>query len=190
MAKTYTAVTAANATAGNAILASDHSTNFTNVNNLIVPSMCMLTYSTTQAVTTATNTVVTFDTAAIDTDPTMATTGAGAKITINTTGVYQVSYVVSFSGQAAAAGDRRAAVIKNGAGSVGGTGTNLYGWTSTPSALANNNIPVLSASFLMDLTATDYIQLAVYHTQGANVNVGYVNYGLPLLSAAWVGRKS
>lgn len=161
-----------------------------NINNLIVPPMCKLNYSTTQAITTATNTIVTWDTSEFDTDA-MGTTGAGAKITANTAGVYLVSYEVWFAGAAAATGTRFAGVIKNGTGSVSTYPfTNTYGLAINYSTILNSSGPNFAASFLLSLAANDYIQLQVHHTQGTNLNICDTKAGNNFLSAVWIGRTS
>ena len=90
MAKTFTNLTVANATAGNAILASDHSSAFTTLNNHTVPPMAKVTQATVMTGVTV-GTYVTYNNAAasIDTDG-MWSSGSNTRLTVQTAGVYLV----------------------------------------------------------------------------------------------------
>ena len=83
MPKTYTALTVANATAGNAILASDFSSVFTNSNNYRVPPSVKVTKSSNQNVSGLTT--VTWGTQDHDTDDMWT---SGATLTAQTSGMY------------------------------------------------------------------------------------------------------
>jgi hypothetical protein len=180
MPKTYTA--AGSAVAGNVYTAAAHNVIVTDVNNFIVPPMCKLSSSAATSTTNATDTIIALGTSDFDTDS-MGTTGASARITINTAGVYLVSYSVTWG--TSASGSRWATVSKNGVGSpVGGTGN---GWTGTvPSSTSTtNNL----SSFLLSLAASDYLQLYVHQTSGGSLNAGTIGAG-SFLSAIWIGRTS
>jgi hypothetical protein len=87
MPKTYTSLTVANATAGNAILASDFSSLFTNSNNYRVPPMCRV-YRSSDLTGYASNTAITWNAEDYDTDGMF--TASSTDITINTPGVFLV----------------------------------------------------------------------------------------------------
>lgn len=95
MPKTYADLTVANATAGNAILASDIATVFTNSNNYRVPPMCIARRNAAQSVADNTFTAVSFDTQDVDTDEMFSPTSTD--ITIRTAGVYLVKAYVGWS---------------------------------------------------------------------------------------------
>lgn len=182
MAKTYTAVPTV--TAGDVYTASAYNTyTSTNVSNLIVPPMCKLVAATTQSVANSTDTTLTLGTSEIDTDS-MGTTGAAAKITINTAGVYMVTYSATMV--ASAGGTIRfATVAKNGTGSPNAA-TGFF-WASAPFTAG------YSASWrgggLLNLAVNDYLQLVVIQDSGGALNVGNLS-NHTFLSAVWVGRTS
>ena len=173
MAKTYTAVTVANATAGNAILASDHSTNFQNVNNLIVPAAVSIDAGA-QNIATATNTYLSFGASATYDTDSMYSSGTPTYITINTTGLYLLTYYVLFSN--ATTGTRFAAFVKNLSTVYGGVGMNAN--------TTNPNPTEFTSAATVSLAATDKVYLRLYHTQGTNVSC----YGT--MTATWIGRTS
>lgn len=179
MAKTYADLTVANATAGNAILASDFATLFTNSNNYRVPPSCMVRKTATQAYTNPTT--VSWDTdsgsGAHDTDG-MWSSGSPTVITIQTTGLYLVSCAIKAS---SATGGAITAMQMSLSTSSGvsfpdfGVGFN----TDTASAA--------SASGVISLTAGDTISVGLYYNgtgTGLTVDVG------SNMSATWLGQVS
>lgn len=102
MAKTFTNITVANATAGNAILASDHSSAFTTLNSHTVPPMAKVKRDgTSQSITPGVSAYVAWNnsSAEIDTDG-MWSSGSNTRLTVQTAGVYQVTWgiAVAWSG--------------------------------------------------------------------------------------------
>lgn len=95
MAKTYTALTVANATAGNAILASDFASLFTNSNNYRVPPLVRLRKNANQNVSGLT--ILSWDVEDYDTDEMWA---SGTTITAKTAGVYAWSAYFRVTGTA------------------------------------------------------------------------------------------
>lgn len=177
MAKTYTALTPGNATAGNAILATDHSAAFTNINNLRVPPMCRATKNATQSIPHATGTAITFATEDYDTDDMHSTLSNTSRITINTAGIYLVSGFVLTT--ATTAPYNYTYVWKNGTQFSGNSATVAmtsdaanakFGWFSIPLSLAVN----------------DYVELAYYQNSGGAINVTADCW----LSAVWLGQVS
>ena len=184
MPKTYTA--AGTVAAGDVYTAAAHNIIATDVNNFIVPPMCRLVCAASQTITTATDTLVTLGTNEFDTDS-MGTTGASAKITINTTGIYQVSYSITL-GPNAGGTFRAATIVKNGTGSPN-AGTGLF-WGTAPFSGAYTT--TFRGSGLLSLTAADYLQLSVYQDSGSSVLIGHSAQLIPatFFSAVWVGRTS
>lgn len=185
MAKTYTAAGSANA--GDVYTSSAHNVIVTDVNNLIVPPIANVSLTTNASVANTTNTWFGF-TSVIDTDS-MVTAGAlsstignAGKITINTTGVYMVSY--AFTCATDADGYRYVSVHKNGAGDPLNANGILWQMYQPVSAFAQVSH---AASGLLSLTAGDYLQLGVYHQAGAALqyNTNGSNF-----SVYWVGRTS
>ena len=178
MAKTYTA--AGSATAGQVYTASAHNVIVTDVNNFIVPPMCSISRTASQSINSGTDTVVAFDTSVIDTDG-MGTTGASAKITIQTAGVYVITFAVCFAAYTSTT-TRQAFVAKNA-----GTGTRLIFLNITPTAGAVN----FNGSVIASLAASDTLTGYVYHERGSAVNIESSG-GHPacIMSATWVGRTS
>jgi hypothetical protein len=152
----------------------------------VVPPMCRLVCAASQSINNNTDTLVTLGTSDFDTNS-MGTTGAAAKITINTAGVYQVSYSITLTN--GAGGTYRAAtIVKNGTGSAS-SGTGLFWGTTFFSA---GSSPTFKASGLLSLAATDYLQLQVYQDSGGVLAVGHTASLIPqtFFSAVLVGRTS
>lgn len=141
------------------------------------PPACLITRSTDQGISHATDTLMQFTGGAtFDTEPAatpMFSSGTNTRITIRTAGIYSVSYVLSWSGTSTS-GTRFAGVRLNG--SV----TNLR---SESNAGASGYGISCSGCSLFSLAAGDYLTLNLYQTSGSSLNA----YG-GMLSAAWVGQ--
>ena len=182
MAKTYTALTPGNATAGNAILATDHAAAFTNINNLRVPPTAVAVRTTASAAYTL-STDVTFESATAsgghDTDS-MWTAGSPTRLTVTTPGVY----LVTFSGyvtMATTGGVQTIVILKNGS-------------TVCETYLPNSGTGHLWAvAHVLSLANTDYI--TVRHTNGgsgaATIYGGASNANTQTrLGVTWLGQVS
>lgn len=189
MAKTYADLTVANATAGNAILASDFATLFTNSNNFRRPPMAQATILSDAA---GSGNDVAFRLSSISAVDCTITTGSvgttianGGRITIDTPGVYFVSYSV-VAGANGAGGRRTANLAKNGIGSA----LNATGvlWTEYSSPSTANNV-TLAASGILTLTQGDYLTPVFYQNSGNNVSWGSVTAG-SFLSVMWLGQAT
>jgi hypothetical protein len=179
MPKTYNSLTVANATAGNAILASDQAKVFENSNNYRVPPMCTVR-RTTSATGFSSGASVSFSSAAIDTDS-MFSAGAPTRITINTPGLYLVTSLVN--AQATATLTLVNSVIGLNGASLSENYTPIFNGTSA----------VATSSVVVPLVATDYLTLAVTFIGGS----AYVVSGAATatssqtrLSATWLGQVS
>lgn len=180
MPKTYTAVTVANATAGNAILASDHSTNFQNVNNLIVPPVCQVVRTTNLTSYTSNADISWATTAAIDTDG-MFAAGSPTRITIQTSGLYLVTLLLSFTCTATA-------TLFAGKIVVDGTEAAI-----SYHAVTGGTASYSSTTAILSLTASSYLT-----ARGAIVGgSAYIINGAATatndqsrLTAQWIGRTS
>jgi hypothetical protein len=185
MPKTYTA--AGTVSAGDVYTAAAHNIIATDVNNLIVPPVCALTRTTNQLCANNTDTPIQFGTSNFDTDS-MGTTGASAKITIKTPGVYQVSYHLSFAniGTGVATAFFMSWVKLNAS-------ARRYAQNKLRGQNSFDVHPRFTGAVLMDLVLNDELTLVARqegYVAGINVTVGDDEYGYPQLSAVWVGRTS
>jgi D-alanyl-D-alanine dipeptidase len=189
MAKTYNTL-AGDVSAGSVLTASAYNQLLTNARNYRIPPMCILHRTTAQTISNNTETVVQYGTAAVDTGATespadaMATTGASARITIKTAGVYQVSLQVAWTSVASTF--IRASWIK---------------WTSgaTIRRIAPAEYKVTdgsvatSMSTAVSLAVNDTLEGLVYHDRGSNLDIAlYGGAGnlASVLSAVWIGQVS
>ena len=153
----------------------------TNVNNYRVPPMCRLTRSTNQTLSNNTVTVVAYDAVDIDTDATMGTTGAAAKITINTAGVYQVGYTILW-GNTSTAGYRQAWVA------IGGSGR--YAGSTVYPAGSGSGAWFLTGTDILSLAAADTLDVRCVQASGGNETIGAFA-GTPIaFYATWLGQAS
>lgn len=180
MPKTYADLTVANATAGNAILASDFTTLFTNSNNFRKPPSCMVRKTGTQTFTNPTT--VSWDTdsgsGAHDTDD-MWTSGSPTVITIRTAGLYVVSFYL-IAGSATGGAITAIQVFTTITGSKVGPGCIGAGFNSGTGASA-------SGSLVTSLAENDTVSLGAYFNgtgTGLTFSVGSA------LSVTWVGQVS
>lgn len=179
MPKTYTA--AGTAVAGQVYTAAAHNVIATNVNNFIVPPMCQVKRTTTQAITTASVTDVLFNAETFDTDDMHSTTSNTDRITVNTAGVYIVTGNLQMAGNAT--GVRGIYIRKNGS-------TFARFFVTAVDAL---NLPGLSASAVITASAGDYFTCSVYQNSGGNLDVladDPVGNLATTFSAVWIGRTS
>ena len=189
MPKTYYTLTPANATAGNAILADDHAKAFENINNFRKPPMCSANITANQTVNNNQNTFLRFDAPAVQTDGTMLTQGTtsttaanAGKITINTTGVYLVSFNL-MAPSPNATGVRYAIITKNGIGTPGSLDA-IINTSVPPVAVSMNHC----ASVALSLVETDYLQVGVLNTSGV-ATTSYAPFQ-SWISVVWVGQAS
>lgn len=134
------------------------------------------------ALTTSVTTVVTWDTLAADTDPTMWT--SGSRLTLNTPGTWL--FTVNLRWTSNATGYRFADLRKNAAGS--GAGGSSVGAIVVPAV--NGNATVLSLAIEWPgFIAGDYVELFAFQNSGGNLafNSGAL-YGCAVLFASWQGQ--
>ncbi len=142
------------------------------------PPMCKLTRGSNQTIANNTVTVVAYDTAAIDTDS-MATTGASAKITANTAGVYAVGYTVLW-GSTSTVGYRQAWVTISGSGRY--AGSTIYPLNSGTGAW------FITGSDIVELSAGQYVDLRVVQASGGNETIGPFAGTPTAFYAYWLGQ--
>ena len=185
MAKTYNTISTF--TSGQVLTAAQMNEIGTNSNNYRVPPLCRLALTGTSSVTSGgAGLIVPFGAADVDTD-TMATTGAGAKITIKTAGVYQVSFAVLWT--AGTSGNvRQATVRKNSTGTAQGM-SGIFS-DGNHAAMSNGLIISLKNSTLTSLAVNDTLDLNVFQDSGGPITVGAGNVAATFLTAAWVGQAS
>lgn len=174
MAKSYPDI--GTFTSGQILTAATMNDVATNLDNNRSPAMCGLTRAATQSINNATDTLVQLDTSSFDTDG-MGTTGAAAKITINTAGIYMVTCGASFA--ANTTGVRNISVWRNG--STGDRIIDVQGYVTSVTS-ANT----VTASRAVSLAAGAYIDLRVYQTSGVALNLQAQTW----LTATWLGATS
>ena len=189
MPKTYTTLTSV--ATGDVLTATNFNNLQTTVNNHTVPPICTARRAAAQAFSnSATIYAVNLDTEDIDTDGMFAPTANF--ITIQTTGIYQLSMSVCFS--ANSTGVRGAFIYLNptftgsGDSATINTGTRLTGsLTSASSALQTS----IGGSLVWSLTAGNTIALAAYQSSGGSVSTNAsASFEYTYLSAAWLGKTS
>ncbi len=124
----------------------------------VVPATASVN-AASQSVTSGANTNLTFSSpASWDTD-TMFSAGSATQLTINTTGLYNVTAHISFSN--GTSGFRFGAILVNSAVYV--QFDLLTNTTADPFEI--------STAETLSLTAADTLKFRVYHTQGSSLNV-------------------
>ena len=177
MAKTYTA--AGTVVAGEVYTAAAHNIIATDINNFIVPPMVSATATAAQSLNNGTWTFINFTSEVFDTDGMFS--ASDTKITIQTTGVYQMSGQVGWALNGAQ--DRLSKIEKNAA--TPSNGTPLL--SSFVDAISVSDTHT-TMSGIFSLTAGDTVHLSVYQNSGGALNTAANPY--PLLQAIWVGRTS
>jgi hypothetical protein len=115
--------------------------------------------SSSQSLSASTGAMVTFGTEDFDTD-TMVTLGTNAtKITINTTGIYQIIATASYD--TSGTGVRQSTILKNGTAYIAAALSNNLSGSGTYHSFAA----------VASLTATDYLQLNAYSSDATNLTV-------------------
>lgn len=174
MAKTYTA--AGSAIAGEVYTASAHNVIVTDVNNLIVPAALRLNLTTSATITNGSS--ISWSSEAYDTDGMWS---SGSTITVNTTGLY----VMTFNGFVTAATSLAYAISQI---NIGGDVTH-YG---AGAAILGGNSGYISQSVLANIEATNTITFAVaFSAVGAVTLAGTTNDATRTrATVTWVGRTS
>jgi hypothetical protein len=124
---------------------------------------CSLTKSGTQSLNNDTFTSITFDTEEFDTDAYHSTSTNTSRITIPTGlgGKYRINGVLSWLNNAT--GIRRVRLVKNGT-----TNINLVSMNNNGSSTV---VTATTFSLILDLVATDYIEVQALQGSSGNLNV-------------------
>lgn len=125
--------------------------------------------ATNVTVANATWTVATLTTEVLDPSDMHSTTINPSRLTVPYGGVYRITGYVLFATNAT--GDRGARLYKNGIS----TGISFY---SRPDATGNCSIQF---DFAASLVSSDYIQLYIYQSSTASMDVAYVQLGLSFI---------
>ena len=177
MPKTYTA--AGTVAAGDVYTAAAHNIIATDVNNFIVPPMCQARVTTTITGYVDGSDITFNTTAAFDTDG-MFSSGAPTRITIQTSGLYVVSFVGGYGGSATIT--RALAQIKKNGGAI-----------SQQEAFGTNVGGSFSTAAVFNLSASDYLTAAVSFAGGSAYTVqgnATETSGRTRLTATWIGRTA
>ena len=174
MAKTYTSVPTVS-TLATYPSATYNTYTAQNINNLIVPPMCRLEKSAGASITNGS--VFTWNVESFDTDDMHSTSSNTGRITINTAGVYLVTftYLINFSGTVT---KEQPQIAKSGSAYQYGM---KYGSAVTN---AGNTFQTVVACGV-----NDYLEALINFTGGSSFTVDG-NTASTSFSAVWVGRTS
>lgn len=178
MAKTYTA--AGSAVAGDVYTAAAHNVIVTDVNNMIVPPSVGVYNTGNVSIPNVSWTRLSFTTAAWDTDS-MKGAGTVTGISINTTGLYQIT--ISAVLDTNSTGTNRNILIDKGTASSITSVLCAASLTWGANAYAD-----LNASIVASLTAGDTLQAFMFQNSGGALNS--LGSATRIFSATWIGRTS
>jgi hypothetical protein len=164
MAKTYTA--AGTVSAGDVATAAAFNVVTSDINNLIVPPICIVRRVAAQSLADNTNTNISFDTEDVDTDGMFSPTSTD--ITIQTTGIYMISLNAQLT--STVTGTMFVSLVVNGTSVM----------SSNTSGLINQ------LTMIRSLTAADVVRGAAYQTGPATSK----NTQLVAMQLAWIGRSA
>jgi hypothetical protein len=149
----------------------------TNLGNFMLGKpIAYLRQTAAQTLTTATNTLLTFDTEDIDRDNGHSTTTNTSRYTAQTAGWYFITGAASFVGNAT--GTRVARFLING--------TALNAGGNITSATLNTNTCVAPISNFVYLNVGDYLEIQVQQSSGANLNTYVTAPYQSFMSVIWV----
>ncbi len=140
---------------------------------------CRVSRATTQTITDATETTVAFTTEDFDTDTMHDTVTNNTRITINTAGIYAVSFGCEFSGSTAYA--RIYAKVNLNATTV--IAFEQLAGIGSGSPLAQR----LCMSTLYQFDVADYIEVIVYQSSGGSRTLSVQTDYSPMFAAARIG---
>ena len=120
--------------------------------------------STGPSLTTATNTLLTWDSEEVNNDTMHSTVTNTSRLVATTAGRYLVSAMVNFSGNTT--GIRSLAIRKNAAGSFSG-GTAL----PQPIGAGSSTATMVDCTFTTFLNATDYLEVWAYQNAGGALSL-------------------
>jgi hypothetical protein len=144
---------------------------------LYSPPSCRVYRTTSQSLTTATVTAITFDAERWDTDSMHSTVSGTDRITIVTAGAYLVIGQTQYAPNATG--------VRETSLRLGGTGT-VLDRRSDPSVSASLAC-VIGVGTTTRRNAGDYLQLECYQTSGGALNVEAASQLSPEFMAHWVG---
>ena len=177
MAKTFTNLTVANATAGNAILASDHSAAFTTLNNHTVPPMATVYRAAALSQTSSSAyQAISWDAQEFTNTDSIWTSGAATRLTLSTAGIYlvvgQATFINSATGLRVLRVDR--------SGSAYAYGCLVPG---------NSVINYINVAAMVESDGSHYVELAAYQDTGGSLAY-IVGAASMRFSAVFVGKKA
>jgi hypothetical protein len=176
MPKTFTQITVANATAGNAILASDHSSAFTTLNSHTVPPLVRAKRSTDLSYTSSA--AIAWDAEDYDTDAMHDNATNNTRITFATAGIYRVT----------------CGLLVTHGGTTSALDLSIYGNGAT--VVGQNYTNGLAITTSLGLQVTAIVDSATYSY--VTTGLGIVGATSPIIktdartffSAEWIGLKA
>jgi hypothetical protein len=178
MPKTYTA--AGTVSAGDVYTAAAHNIIATDVNNFIVPPTCQARVTTTITGYVDGSDITFNTTAAFDTDG-MFSSGAPTRITVQTSGLYVVSFIGGYDGVATIT-RALTQIKKNGGGAI--VQQEVFG---------NSTSGSFSTSAILNLNASDFLTVGLSFAGGSAYRViGNATEATSQtrLTATWIGRTA
>lgn len=179
MAKTYTDLSSA--ATGSVLTATAYNNHITNTENLIVPAACQVRRTTNLTGYTS-DAAITWESEAFDTDDMWASSPQPTRITINTAGLY----LVSFTGQGTGA---TTITLVNGNISVNGT-TAVSNYTNSIASAGG----YFSTNAILNLAVNDYITCAVGFAGGSAYvvagNSTAQSQAQTRCTVTWIGKTS
>lgn len=146
---------------------------------LMNPPECQVRRGTVQSIPNSTVTAIAFDTEDIDNDGMHSTVSSTTRLTIATTGRYQISGVIPYD--VGAVGGRECRIVRNGSSVA------INGARTLDDAPSSGSISVVVPAIQVSLTAGDFLELMAFQSQGAALNTIAVNGIYPILRARWIG---
>jgi hypothetical protein len=160
----------------------------TNVNNYRLPPFALVSLAANASIANITDVGIGFASSTandcvVTNGSTSSTIANAGRVTIDTDGIYVVSYMITFA--ANGTGLRYATIAKNGTGSaLNATGTFWYSVAGTAGQQT-----MLLGNGLMSLVKNDYLQLVLYQNSGGSLNAGPAG-PTRHLHVQWLGQAS
>jgi hypothetical protein len=146
-----------------------------NIAFLANPPACRVYHNASQALTTAVEFTLAFNSERFDTNSMHDTVTNNSRITFNTAGIYVVTAQVSFANNAT--GYRHIAIYANN--------TTYLALQNATAMNGDNHYLVVTTTY--KFAVADYVQAKVLQTSGGNLNATVNTNFSPEFSAVWVG---
>jgi hypothetical protein len=158
--------------------ATDAKVKISTILNSALPDGCRVYHSVDQAITTGTNTALTFDSERYDNGG-LHSGGAATRLTAARAGVYLITASVRFDIVGTTDKERKVYLRLNG--------TTTLAVDQRPAVpVGSNDYTSITITTLYKLAATDYVEVLVYHDYGTNINVMALVNASPEFAMQWM----